>query len=135
MRTLALAALLIPIAACRAPEKTNPSPSANQVQRLETQLAKQECVGDLSQWERRYQFWTDVKQGSPTKGKTYDNIIMFRLRRGNGAYAIQPGRFLLSAEPSLSYEIDDRPGYAAGGRFDTTSGEMTLDYCGFSEGG
>src|SRR5690606_26644408 len=99
------------------------------------QLAQQECIGDLSQWERRYQYWTDVRAGSTNQGKTYYNLIAFRLRRGGDGYAIPPGRFILPAEPSLSYEIDDRPGYSARGRYNITSGEMTLQYCGYSEGG
>jgi hypothetical protein len=135
MRALPLAAFLVSIAACHEAEKPNASPSEDETQRIEAKLAQQECVGDLSQWERRYQYWTDVKHRSPTQGRTYYHLISFKLRRGTEDYAIPAGRFILPAEPSLSYEIDDRPGYSAGGWFDTTSGKVTMRYCEYSEGG
>ena len=135
MRILGLAALLFAISASQEPEKPNFSPSDDQVQRLESKLSNEQCIGDLSQWEKRYQLWTDVRQGSPTNGTVYPKIIAFRFRKGTTHYLIQPARQLLPATPSLSFQIDDRPGYSAGGRFDTASGKLTLQYCGYSEGG
>ena len=135
MRTLVPVALLFQMTACRAPEEPNPSPSEDQVQRLESKLANEKCIGDLSRWEKRYQLWMDVKQGSPTHGTIFPKIVAFTFRKGTADYVIQPARQLLPATPSLSYEIDDRPGYSAGGQFDTASGKLTLKYCGYSEGG
>ncbi len=116
------------------PEWANITPSVEQIQRLEVKLRNEDCIGDLSKWERRYQFWTDVSRRSPTYGKTYDNLIVFKLRKGSANYPIEPVRSVLSSYPSLSFEIDDRPGQLARGKLNTASGELTLEYCYYERG-
>jgi hypothetical protein len=116
------------------PVWANITPSVEQIQQLEAKLRNENCIGDLSKWERRYQFWTDVSRRSPTYQKTYENLIVFKLRKGSADYPIEPVRSILSSYPSLSFEIDDRPGQAARGKLDTVSGELTLEYCYYEKG-
>ncbi|MEY3624461.1 MAG: hypothetical protein RLZZ407_2020 [Pseudomonadota bacterium] len=116
------------------PEWANITPSVEQIQRLEGKLRNEDCIGDLSEWERRYQFWTDVSRRSATYGKTYNNLIVFNLRKGSENYPIEPVQSVLSSYPSLSFEIDDRPGHTARGKFNTASGELTLEHCHFERG-
>lgn len=134
MRTLLLAFLFLAVGACDDHLKSNPLPTEKQIAQLEERLANYNCIENLLMWERRYQFRTDVRRNSPSYGKVYLTTITFRLRRGSEAFPIQPGRSILPAEPSLSYEIDDRPGYRATGNLDTASGKVVLEYCGYSKG-
>lgn len=133
MRLPLLLVVLIPLAACDH-DSQNPSPTAFQVQQLEVALAKDDCIGDLARWERRYQFKIDVNRRSPQYGIVQADVIAFKLRRAEGSDAIQPRRVVLPAKPSLSYEVDDRPGYAAGGQFNTASGKISMGYCSWSKG-
>lgn len=128
-------AFLFFLAACDSPEDVPILPDYSEVDRIEQRVSKNVCVGDLSRWERRYQFLQDLKRGSATRGKVYPAIISFRLRRGNATYPIKPVRVRLPVTGGFIGEIDDRPGYWADGQFDTTSGKLTFNGCGYSEGG
>lgn len=123
------------LAGCDGPDDVLVIPASSDVDKIEQLLAKQSCLGDLSRWERRYQFLQDVSVRSASQGRVYPNIIEFRLRRGNVTYPIDPIRVRLPVTEGFLSEIDDRPGYWADGRFDKTSGKLAFDGCSYSEGG
>lgn len=128
-------AFLLLLAGCHGPDDVPVLPADSDVDRIEQLLAKQLCVGDLSRWERRYQFLQDVSVKSASQGRVYPRIIVFRLRQGGATYAIEPVRVRLPVTEGFLGEIDDRPGYWGDGKFDTASGKLAFDGCGYSEGG
>lgn len=128
-------AFLFFLAACDGPDDVPIIPANSDVDRIEQLLAKQRCVGDLSRWERRYQFLQDVSVRSASRGRVDPRIIAFRLRRGGATYPIEPVRVRLPVSEGFIGEIDDRPGYWSDGQFDTASGKLAFDGCGYSEGG
>lgn len=131
---LPLASLFF-LAGCDGIDDVPAIPAVSDVDQIEQLLAKQRCVGDLSRWERRYQFLQDVNVRSASRGKVYPEIIAFRLRQGDATYPIDPVRLRLPVTDGFIGEIDDRPGYWSGGQFDTASGRLAFDGCGYSEGG
>lgn len=135
MRLGITSALLLLLFGCDGKADADATPSHVQVQKIERWLERQTCVGELSGWERRYQFHQDLRMRSPSYMKVSHHIIDFALRRGDAAYPIQPGLHILAAKVGFNGEIDDRPGYAAYGKFDVASGKMTLGSCGYSKGG
>lgn len=135
MRLAALTILLSLLASCNDPQSVPLVPDASDVSRVEAKLALHECIGDLSGWERRYQFWNNLDRRSPSFGKIIPHRIEFRLRRGTAAEPIKPILSRLPVSSGFRGEIDDRPGYSAGGRFDTRSGKLVVEYCGYSQGG
>jgi hypothetical protein len=128
-------ALLFFLAACDGAEDVPTRPTYSDVDQIEQLLSKKACIGDISRWERRYQFLQDLKRGSDTRGTVNTNIIAFRLRRGDAIYPIKPARVRLPIAEGFIGEIDDRPGYLSDGQFDKTSGKLTFDGCGYSKGG
>lgn len=135
MRLCALTILLLLLASCDDPRSVPLIPTASDVSRLEAELALDECIGDLLPWERRYEFWSDLDRRSPSFGKINPEQIEFRLRRGTAAEPIEPILSRLPVGSGFRGEIDDRPGYSAGGRFDTKSGKLVVEYCEYSQGG
>lgn len=127
--------LLLAISSCAddEPEWPKIKPRADQIQRLELKLTTENCIGDLFLWERRYAFSADMHRQSPTYGKANPDLIEFRLRRGRADYPIKPAQSVEFPYPGI-IDIDDRPGKAAGGEFNTASGELNIEYCGYSRG-
>jgi hypothetical protein len=128
-------AFLFFVAGCDGPDDVPVIPADSDVDRIEQLLAKQRCVGDLSRWERRYQFLQDVNVWSASRGKVYPKIIAFKLRQGDPRNPIDPVRLRLPVTDGFIGEIDDRPGYSARGKFDTASGKLAFYGCVYSEGG
>jgi hypothetical protein len=135
MRICILAALPLLLSACEGANDPDAKPDAILVERIEHWLPTQKCIGNIAEWERRYQFQQDLNITSDRHMTVSKDVIVFALRRGDAAHPIRPGRQTLPTKFGFIGEIDDRPGLTARGKLDVTSGRMTLDWCGFSAGG
>jgi hypothetical protein len=99
-----------------------PRPQASMVDRIESLLATQPCVGQLDQWSRTYAF--DYDLGTR---RVDDHIIMFHLEEA-GTPGVRPGRRVM--EPNSWVNLDDRPIRTVDGDFDVSDGRLRIGFCG-----
>ena len=110
------------------PAWTKIKPRAEQIQRLEEKLKNEVCIGDISFWERRYAFWTEMNRRSPTYGRINSNLVRFKLRRGTADYPIKPVLSVEFSYPGI-IDLDHRRGKFADGVFNIASDKLTMVSC------
>lgn len=115
------------------PVWANTTPNAEQIKRLERKLSNEECIGDLSFWERRYSFWVERNHRSPTYGKINQDLIVFTLRKGTVDYPIKPNRIVRTANPRI-IDLDHRRGQFALGEFNLASDDLNMESCFYEQG-
>lgn len=103
-----------------------PRPQRPIVDRIESLLARQPCIGRLDHWSRTYAF--DYDQGTRT---VHDHIIAFHLEEA-GPLGVRPGRQV--TEPDSWVNLDDRPIRMVEGDFDVSDGQLRIGFCGDNVG-
>lgn len=124
MRLLVSLVVLLTVAGCDRRGAPQNFPKSVDVQRLEALLARNDCIGDLGHWERRYRLWME-----PTTDRPKSTEIEFNLRQASREYK-RAGRFVEPPRDKNVIEIDDTPVKVAFGMFETTSGRLELNFCG-----
>ena len=118
--------LLLALSACHGTVDDPSIPSASDVQRLEDQLSRRPCVGDLGKWERNYRFSRKSGLLSPYSLNPDLDVIEFHLR-AVGTIAIRPGRNIMAAGGDWP---DSGTIRSIDGRFTLTTGKLALSGCG-----
>lgn len=118
------AALLLAVTSCHSQVDDKAVPSAADVARLETELARHSCVGDLQQWERNYRY--SRKSGFLLPGSLNPDldVIELHLRRA-GTVTIRPGRYVMTPAPGGDWP-DSRPIESVDGKFTLSTGSLSL---------
>ena len=103
-----------------------PRPQGRIVERIESMLAMQPCIGRRDRWSRTYAF--DYDFGTRI---VHDHIIAFHLEEA-GSSGVRPGRQV--TEPYSWVNLDDRPIRMADGDFDVSDGQLRVGSCGDNVG-
>jgi hypothetical protein len=95
-------------------------PSTGDVEEIEKQLGRTNCVGDLQKWERLYAF--AGKRRSVNTGE-----IDFMYREAGKFGFVAGARRMRIAD---WYNLDDRQYLLVTGKFDKSERRAVIDYCG-----
>jgi len=114
-------ALIVLAFACGGCSLLWPKPEAADVDRLEQALRGQPCIGDLSRWERHYQYAVSRAWLRPADT---DHIDFTFYQAGVGHFVA--GR-RIESQDGLLY---DGPAEVADGQYDVRTGAVTVEYCG-----
>lgn len=98
-------------------------PTDELLNRIETRLMANPCIGALDRWARRYSYGLDHDRG----GLDTDTV-WFSMHEA-GAYEFRSGRAVLSPR-EFGSTVDDRPYRFAAGRFDVHLNQVTVEHCG-----
>ncbi|HRO33120.1 MAG TPA: hypothetical protein PLQ03_06870 [Brevundimonas sp.] len=100
--------------------------------RIEQQLAQDQCVGSLDKWQRSYAWrlnWWGSRGLVGSKWLGADkSVVMFDLKQA-GVFGFKAGRRVRSPDQRL-FEYDSRDYLFAHGRHDVRTGEVVIEYCG-----
>jgi hypothetical protein len=99
-----------------------PRPPQQVVNRVETLLAKEPCVGALNRWSRTYTYDEDMPNRT-----LYPGIVAFHLKAA-GAFGVEPG--LHVTEPNSWVTIDDTPIKMVWGDYEVSKDRLTVGFCG-----
>ena len=118
------AALLLAATSCHSQVDDKAEPAPADVARLETQLARHPCVGDLRQWERNYRY--SRKPGFLLPGSLNPDLDVVELHlRRVGTLTIRPGRYVMVPAPGGDWP-DSRPIESIDGKFTLSTGTLNL---------
>jgi len=102
-----------------------PRPGEQMVDRVETLLAQESCIGRLDRWSRTYGF-------AMLPERTIDTgIVKFHLEEA-GAHDVVPGRRI--TEPDSWINLDDRRIRIAFGDYDLREDRVRIAFCGNNVG-
>ncbi len=101
--------------------------------RIETALATNDCVGDLRNWERRYVYHREFSakptaSGAP-EGWLAPDSSLIKIELSEADFEEFSSR-RVSTVQSDNIGIDDRRYKVAFGQFDLTTGRLTVSFCG-----
>jgi hypothetical protein len=98
----------------------SPKPSAALIESIEHQLARNPCIGSLSNWNRQYAYGLPTRQVDETR-------IDFLLKKA-GRFGVVSGRLIVN--PGATLGIDDTPVKMVWGTFDRKTQVMKVEFCG-----
>ena len=136
MKWRCVALIALALSACAAREV---KPTEAEMDRVEAALGREECIGDLKSWLRRYHYklefspeeseaaWKERREPQPTAYNK--SVIEVDLREANFE-EFGNGRRSYSNYPEGSGGIDDRDYRMAFGTFDVATGLLNLAACG-----
>jgi hypothetical protein len=117
--------LALGLAACSQSEV----PSERLVDRIESKLSANACIGSLARWNRQYRFWREQTYDSPHRGEVDYNRVDFELWQA-GRFGIKAGRSITLPEDVGTFRVDDRPIDLAMGDYDIKSDRLSIIHCG-----
>jgi hypothetical protein len=103
-----------------------PRPPEPIVDRIESLLASQPCIGRLDHWSRTYAFDYETRTRA-----VVEHIIAFHLEEA-GPSGARLGRQV--TEPESWVNLDDRPIRMVEGDFDVSDSQLRIGYCGNNVG-
>ena len=104
------------------------TPAVAVIDKLERRLEKEPCIGELSNWQRRY--WYGYDEEGPFPAPVDKGKVEFKLSEA-GKFDFVSGRRIVRLDDADAQPmIDDRPYLVVFGRYDTTKEMLTLDGCG-----